>query len=194
MAICSPGPRRFYSRFGALALALNLWRAFSFASLLFRAVRVLNHETRERRRDLEARAARLNQRVAALTAEAETAARHAEDAHRRAGGRAVVHTHGPEFLEGGGGPAAAARAFLAGLGGRMGQASYAGLAPERLVFLIDNLDALSPAAAIGWIDAAHRVIGPGSVGLMALDPARLVEALGGAVLRAFVSRNGCSWS
>lgn len=45
--------------------------------------------------------------------------------------------------------------------------------------MIDNLDALPPAAAIAWIDAAQSAIGGGAVGVLALDPARLVEPLGG---------------
>ena len=35
---------------GALAIALNLWRALSFSNLLLRGARLLNHEARERRR------------------------------------------------------------------------------------------------------------------------------------------------
>ena len=49
---------------GALALALNLWRALGFSSLLLRGAQLLNLDVRDRRRDLESRAARLNQRVA----------------------------------------------------------------------------------------------------------------------------------
>ncbi len=164
---------------GALAIALNLWRALTFSNLLLRGARLLNHEARERRRDLEARAARLNQRVAALTTEAEAAAKRAEAASQRAGGKASVRAPGPEFLEAGHGPLAAARAFLAALDGRIGQASTAGPTPDRLIFVIDNLDALTPAAAIGWIDAAQRVIGRGCVGLLAFDATRLAAALGG---------------
>ena len=164
---------------GALAIALNLWRALTFSNLLLRGARLLNHEARERRRDLEARATRLNQRVAALTTEAEAAAKRAELASQRAGGKASVRAPGPEFLEAGRGPSAAARAFLAALDGRIGQASAAGPTPDRLIFVIDNLDALTPAAAIGWIDAAQSVIGRGCVGLLAFDPTRLAAALGG---------------
>ncbi|MGA8715592.1 MAG: hypothetical protein WB647_21580, partial [Roseiarcus sp.] len=83
---------------------------------------------------------------------------------------------GPDFLDANQGPAAAARAFLAALGERVGLGADA---PDRLVFVIDNLDALRPEAAIGWIDAAHGVIGAGSAGILALDPARLVDPLDG---------------
>ncbi len=164
---------------GVLALALNLWRALGFSTLLFRGSRLLIHDARERRRDLEARAERLNQRIAALSAEAEAAAKNAEAATRRAGGKATMRAPGPDFLDAGHGPSAAARAFLAALSERISQGPSAGAAPERMVFVIDNLDALPPEAAISWIGAAHSIIGPGCVGLTALDPARLVDALGG---------------
>ncbi len=164
---------------GALALALNLWRAFGFSSLLFRGARLLNHDIRERRRDLDARAAQLNQRVAALSIEAEAAGRNAEAAARRAGGKAAARAPGPDFLDAGQGPSADARTFLVALSERIGRAPSAGSAPDRLVFVIDNIDALPPEAAVQWIGAAHSVLGPGCVGLLALDPARLVDALGG---------------
>ncbi len=45
--------------------------------------------------------------------------------------------------------------------------------------VVDNLDALSPAAVISWIDAAQSVIGPGCIGLLAFDPVRLTATLGG---------------
>ena len=160
----------------ALALALNLWRAVSFSSLLLRGTQLLNQDVRDRRRDLETRGARLSQRVAALSADADAAAKHAEAAARRAGGKTKTHPAGPDFLETNRGPAWEARAFLAALGERAGQA---GDAPDRLVFAIDNLDALPPEAAIRWIDAARSVIVGGAVGVMSLDPARVVGPLGG---------------
>jgi hypothetical protein len=162
---------------GALAIALNLWRALGFSSLLLRGARMLNYEVRDRRRDLDQRAAGLNQRVATLTAEADAAAKRAEAASRRAGGKASVRAPGPEFLESGHAPSAAARAFLAALGARIGHPNAP--APDRVIFTIDNLDALSPGAAIAWIDAAQSAIGSGCVGLIAFDPGRLAVTLGG---------------
>ena len=163
---------------GVLAIALNLWRALGFSNLLLRGARLLNSEVRERRRDLDARVARLNQRVATLSAEAEAAAKRAEAASQRAGGRTSVRAPGPEFLESDHAPSTAARAFLAALGGRIGNPAGSGPAPDRLIVVVDNLDALSPAAAVSWIDAAQSVIGPGSVGLFAFDPVRLAAVLG----------------
>jgi hypothetical protein len=164
---------------GGLAIALNLWRALGFSNLILRGARLLNLESRERRRDLDQRATRLNQRVAALTAEAEGAAKRADAASQRAGGKASVRAPGPEFLESGHAPSTAARAFLAALGARIGHPNPAAPAPDRLIFAIDNLDSLSPGATIAWIDAAQNAIGHGCVGLMAFDPARLAVILDG---------------
>ena len=163
-----------------MAIALNLWRALQFSNLLLRGGRLLTSEVRDRRNDLDSRAARLNQRVAALTAEADAAAKRAEAASQRAGGKTSMRAPGPEFLEfGPRAVGARAREFLAALGARIGRPAAAGPAPDRLIVVVDNLDALSPAAAISWIDAAQGVIGPGSIGLLAFDPGRLAGALGG---------------
>jgi hypothetical protein len=164
---------------GALAIALNLWRALGFSNLLLRGGRLLTSEVRDRRNDLDSRAARLNQRVAALTAESDAAAKRAEAASQRAGGIATMRPPGPEFLESSHAPSGAAREFLTALGARVGQPAAAGPALDRLIMVVDNLDALSPAAAASWIDAAQGVMRPGCVGLLAFDPGRLAAALGG---------------
>jgi hypothetical protein len=164
---------------GALAIALNLWRALQFSNLLLRGARLLTSEVRERRQDLDARSARLNQRVAALTAESEAAAKRAEAASQRVGGKTSARAPGPEFLESGHAPSAAAREFLAALGARIGRPGAAGPTPERLIVVVDNLDTLPPAAVVNWIDSAQSVMGPGSIGLLAFDPSRLAGTLGG---------------
>ena len=87
---------------------------------------------------------------------------------------------GPEFLESSHAPSGAAREFLTALGARIGQPAAAGPRLDRLIVVMDNLDALSPAAAASWIDAAQGAIGPGCIGLLAFDPGRLAAALGGA--------------
>jgi hypothetical protein len=162
----------------ALALALNLWRAISFSSLLLRGAQLLSLDVRDRRRDLDDRVARLNQRVAALSAEADAAAKRAEAAARRAGGKAASRAPGPDFLDARHIPAAGARAFLAAIAERISQGPAAG-APDRLVFVVDNLDALPAGAAIAWIETAQSVMGAGTIGVMAVDPVRLLDSLGG---------------
>ena len=67
---------------GALALALNLWRAIGFASLLLRGAQLLNLDVRDRRRDLDSRVA----------------------AAQPAGGGAVRRRRGRGQARGGGGP------------------------------------------------------------------------------------------
>jgi len=163
---------------GALALLLNLWRAVTFSSLLLRGAQLLNLDLRDRRRDLDNRLARLNQRVVALSAEAEAAAKRAEAAARRAGAKAASRAPGPDFLDARHFPSATARAFLSALAERLDKGAGAG-APNRLVYVIDNLDSLPASAAIAWIETAQSVVGAASIGVLALDPVRLVEPLGG---------------
>jgi hypothetical protein len=160
---------------GALALLVVLWRALAFAGLLYRGQRLLGYDTRERRRDLEASAARLNQRVAALEAQAEAAARHVEATSKRAGGvKRSDRAPGPPFASGPEAPRYAARSFFVELGRLMSGGDAAGpAAPQRIVFAFDNLDALAPADAAQLLEAAHALLGPGCVGAAALDPATL---------------------
>ena len=160
---------------GALALLVVLWRAFAFAGLLYRGQRLLGHDTRERRRDLEASAARLNQRVAALDAQAEAAARHVEATAKRAGGvKRSERAPGPVFASGPEAPRHAARSFFVELGRLMSGAGASGpAAPQRIVFAFDNLDALAPAEAAQLLEAAHALLGPGCVGAAAFDPSAL---------------------
>jgi hypothetical protein len=161
---------------GCLAILLNLWRGLAFYALLSRGLRFLSLDTAERRRDLDASSARLNQRVATLSAEAEGAAKRAETLARRVGVKPVSRGPGPAFLQALDGPRASAKAFLAELGRRIGGAS----APDRLVFTLDNLDALKPEAALAWIESAHALLSPGCIAIVAIDPARLIAACGGA--------------
>lgn len=160
---------------GALALLVVLWRAFSFAGLLFRGRRLLGYDARERRRDLEASAARLSQRVAALDAQTEAAARHAEAASKRAGSaKRSERAPGPAFASGPEAPRQAARAFFVELGRLMGGATGIA-APQRIVFAFDNLGALPAAEAAHLLEAAHALLGPGCVGAAACDPAALAR-------------------
>jgi len=162
---------------GALALLVVLWRAFAFAGLLYRAQRLLGYDARERRRDLEASAARLNQRVAALDAQTEAAARHVEATSKRAGGvKRSERAPGPIFASGPEAPRQAARSFFVELGRLMSGAGASGpAAPQRIVFVFDNLDALAPADAAQLLEAAHALLGPGCVGAAAFDPAALAR-------------------
>ncbi len=189
---------------GALALALNLWRAFLFTGTLLRGVRLLNFDVRERGRDLDAGLARVNRRIEALTAEAETAARQAEAAEKRAKSRgAATPAPGPAplFLEPAAAPQTAARAFLAALDkmivGRPDTApppvsiipAPPVPTPTRIVLALDNLDALPAAEALALIETVHSLLGRSFVAICAFDPALLRPAFDGATaLRARLER------
>src|SRR6202044_486042 len=67
---------------GFVSLFANLWRAARFTTLLFRGLRLLNIDTHERRRELDATAARLERRVAALQLETDAAHQRAENLAR----------------------------------------------------------------------------------------------------------------
>ena len=166
--------------FGIFALLLNVWRAFSFAALLFRGLHLLNQDMRERRHELDASAARRTQRVLALSAEAEAAANHAEATAKRAGGaKPFARAPGPAF-RGPEAPGKGARSFFVELSRLMsGPPRMTVSMPQRLVFAFDNLDALAPAEAARLIEAANTMFGPGCVGVVACDPEALASAMGG---------------
>ena len=167
---------------GLLALLVNIWRAVSFSTLLFRGQRLLNIDVRDRRRELDASAARLDRRVAALSLEAEAAAKRAESLTKRAGGgAAIARAPGPVFLKSLDSPAKASREFFAELARLMGAADSAAMpAPQRLIFAIDNLEALAPADAARVIETASALLGPGCIGLVACDPQVIAPAAASA--------------
>ncbi|MGO8797628.1 MAG: hypothetical protein ACLQJL_00905 [Roseiarcus sp.] len=119
------------SGLGVIALAVNLWRALQFTAMLFRGAGLLGYDVRERQRDLDTASARLNRRIAALTAETEAAARQAEAAEKRANARGqATPARGPSppFMESAPAGPSAARAFLAALGRLMGAPAERGAA------------------------------------------------------------------
>jgi hypothetical protein len=131
---------------GAIALITNLWRAIFFSAMLFRGARLLNYDVGERQRDLDAASARLNRRVAALTAETETTAKHAEVAEKRANARGEAITERaptPLFVEPALAGASAARAFLVALSK-----------------LISAQAARAPAVASPAMLSARAILGP----------------------------------
>ena len=153
--------------FGVLALCLNLWRAANFTGLLFRGLRLLKADIRERRRELDASAARLERRVSTLQLEADSAQQRADAMLKRAGGGApTTRPPGPAFAAPD--PSGAARAFMA----ELGRAMAAAAAPPRLVITLDHLDALPLAEARRFLETAVRLAGSGAVVVAALDISR----------------------
>ena len=157
---------------GLAAVLVNLWRAASFTGLLFRGLRMLQMDLRERRKELDASAARLERRVAALQMEADSAQSRAETLTRKAGGAAAPRrAEGPAFLATGESRETGARTFLAELGRSMSAGAKA--APQRLVLALDGLDTLTPAEARRFLETARRLAGPGIIVVAAADVARL---------------------
>jgi hypothetical protein len=173
---------------GFVALFVNVWRALSFSALLYRGLRILNLDIRERRRELDASLARLERRIAALSVEAEGANKRAETMTKRAGGNPrLPRAPGPIFLGALESPAKVSREFFSELSRLLSASgSNAMPAPQRLIFVIDNLEALAPVDASRLIETASALFGPGCIGLVACDPAALTSGSGGgSAPRAF---------
>jgi hypothetical protein len=173
---------------GFVALFVNVWRALSFSALLYRGLRILNLDIRERRRELDASLARLERRIAALTVEADGANKRAETMAKRAGGNpGLSRAPGPIFLGALESPAKVSREFFTELSRLLSASgSNAMPTPQRLIFAIDNLEALAPVDASRLIETANALFGPGCIGLVACDPAALASCSGGAATpRAF---------
>ncbi len=161
---------------GLAALFINVWRAVGFSTLLSRGLRLLNADLRDRRRELDAKSARLERRVALLSGEVEAAGARAETLAKRAGpGAHLTRAPSPGFLKACDVPSWGARRFFAELGRVMSAADARVPAPQRLILAIDNLETLPRAEALRLIETAGALIGPGGVGLIACDPSALTD-------------------
>ncbi len=166
----------------ALAIAVNLFRAFSFLQPVFKGARLLGADLDNRRRDLDGLYAYQTKRVDTLDADVERLTRESAEAERRVGGSGAAEAPSPFQPD----AAAQAQGFLALLGAMMatgGKGDGGKAAPQRIVFAIDHLDAVAPERARAILDALHRSLGAGLAAIVAADPARLAEAggLGGAL-------------
>jgi hypothetical protein len=162
---------------GLVALFINVWRAIGFSTMLYRGLRLLKIDIRDRRRELDATAARLERRVVTLGAEAEAASQRAEALAKRAGGgQNLSRAPGPVFLKALETPTKAAREFFVELSRLM--TAPGATAPRRLIFVIDNLEALPPTEATRLIETTSALLGPGCAALIACDPARTVGETG----------------
>ena len=171
---------------GALALATLLVRAVRFAGPVLRGDALLRTDLAERRRDVDGLIAQQTRRIDGLAAEADAAARNAEQAERRLGGKSGGLTdHGAALAADLFGtarpPAVAAQAFCAALSRAMagGGGPIGAAAPGRIVVIVDGLDDLPAPAAATALESLHRLLAqPGFATMIAADPQRLVDALG----------------
>jgi hypothetical protein len=166
-----------------LAVLTNLWRAFRFLQPILRGVTLLKTELNNRRHELDSAYAHQTRRVDGLNAEVERAARvHAEaDQHAGKGGAQAADA---SPFQGNSDKAQAAQ-FVTTLASLVGQRQSNSQAPrgtpQRIVFMLDNLDAVPPARACDILDAAHRLLANQAfVTMIAVDPRRLADAEIGA--------------
>jgi hypothetical protein len=161
----------------ALAVGLNLWRAFRFLQPVWRGVTLLKAELGNRRHELENAAAHQTRRVDGLAAEVERAARLHAEADRRAGGvnlqTSLKDTNPFQSTSG----KSQALHFVTTLSTLIAQRVSRSDTPQRILFLLDGLDAVSPPRAFEILDALHKLMSqPAFVSVIAVDPQRLAEA------------------
>jgi hypothetical protein len=166
----------------AIALLANLWRGVRFLRPLFRGVGLLQSDVLSRRRGLDTLYAHQMQRVDGAEADVELAARRVAEAARRAGNPTRSEAQAePSPFEDSSRKAQADR-FFAALGAFKdgiprnlgGPGAPGGLAPQRVVVTLDDIDALPQERTHALLGAAHRAFAnAGIVTLLAVDPARI---------------------
>jgi hypothetical protein len=162
----------------AFLIALNLLRAASFLRPVFAGVRLLRADLENRRRDLGSLYAHQTKRVDILAGDVERLSRAAAEAERRAGGAGA---HGglldpPPFETS---AAAHAQGFFTSLGGLLREDKFQakGLAPRRIVLVLDHLESVSPERARLILGTLHRIAAAsGLVVLTAADPQQLAAS------------------
>ncbi len=154
----------------ALAVVANLFRAASFLRPVVKGARLLENDLDNRRRDLDGLYAHQTKRVDALEGDVERLTREVTDAERRAAGAGGHASGEPSPFEPAGG-AAQAQSVFETLSSMM--ATPGANVPQRIVLVLDHLDAVAPDRACALFDALHRTAGPGIVTLVGVDPDRL---------------------
>ena len=161
------------------ALLINVIRAVRFLGPIKRGARLLTADIETRRNDLDNLIKSQNQRIGEIGQEVETQSKRLEDAQLRADaaratpdaatqspfGSATDDTHNR------------AKNFLASIASGLENGKDNG-APERIIVAIDNLDALSPAAANTWLQQSKTLIAtPGITTLITANPNHLKAGL-----------------
>jgi hypothetical protein len=166
----------------ALALlGLNIWRAFDFMQPLVHAAGLLDEDIAARRHEIDQSVAHHARNVERLSSEAESAARKAEDADRRAAA-AGGSGNPPAFVETD--EAAQNRSFALGflesLSDLLDRGAFPG-APRRLVVALDGFESVEAPAAL-FARLHERLARPGLIAVYALD-AKSFEAAPDALAR-----------
>jgi hypothetical protein len=158
-----------------LAVLINLWRAFRFLQPILRGITLLKTELNNRRYELDSAVAHQTRRVDGLNAEVERAARLHAEADQQAGkatAQAGALKDASPFR--GNSEKTQALTFVGTLASLLAQKRTG---PQRILFMLDNLDAVPPARACEILDAAHRLLAnPAFATVVAIDPQRLADA------------------
>ena len=159
---------------GVILIALNLWRALSFETIIARGLRFWRRDLRPRQENLDGSIKRLRDKVTGLRSDVERSEGRLNAAAKRA--TAMQETGRDtrlEFL-----PEAdsveRSRAFLAQVSKRLSESNGTGL--RRLVFVVDNIDLLEPERALKWLERAVDALGQGMAMIAGFDSARLERA------------------
>ncbi len=161
-----------------VAVLASLWRAFRFLQPILRGITLLKAELNNRRHALDSALAHQTRRVDGLNAEVEKAARLHAEADQHAG-KAAVQADASPFH--GNSEKSQATQFVTTLASLIAQkpsgARASGNALRRILFMLDNLDAVAPMRACEILDAAHRLLtNQAFVTAIAIDPQRLADA------------------
>lgn len=154
LALCR---RAAFFTAGFLGLC-NLWRAASFLRPVATGLRLMRTDLENRRRDLGSLYAHQTKRADSLAADADRLGRAAQEAERRAGGAGAhggLLDHSPFDAS----AAAQAHDFFAKLGPHFGKDH----APDRLVIVLDHLEAVPAERARLILATLHRLAHAGGL-------------------------------
>ena len=174
-----------------LAIIACIWRALRFMQPIFRGASLLQLDLEARRREVDGLIAHQTRRVDAIAAEVDAHAQRAEEAERRAGAadegatRPAAPLVDSPFEPGQDDDDQRVRlasAFTVSLDTAIARGTEGKfLVPQRILVAIDDLDSLTPAHAVSFIEAAHHLLGTKTfMVLLAADPNRLAAAWGEA--------------
>ena len=158
-----------------LCLILNIWRALGFARIMSQGLRLLGEGARASKARLDGEIARHSKLIAQLSDETQALSKLLQNAEartrERSGGGDPFLPHAP----GAHGPDV--ETYLNAIAAGIGE----GDAPERVIVLLDGLEALPAQQAAKVVDEAHHLLNRSGFALiMAVDPQQLFTGWGGA--------------
>ncbi len=167
---------------GALLIIVNVARALRFLATVRRGASLLANDIATKRGQIETAVAHQTRRVDALTRETESLSTVASEAEKRAEGRAGIADI-VAFPGASDEAAEQADAFIAHVAGACARGDAG--APQRIIAVIDELDALPPARAAECLRAAGKLLSrEGFATIVSTDPMFLARAFDGQAAAA----------